>query len=65
MAIWCSLWPFGAVYGHLVQFMAIWCSLWPFGAVYGHLVQFAAIWYIFPFLVCFANKNLATLSKQL
>jgi hypothetical protein len=46
-------------------FMAIWCSLWPFGAVYGHLVQFAAIWYIFPFLVCFANKNLATLSKQL
>jgi hypothetical protein len=45
MAIWYNLWPFGTIYGHLVQFMAIWNNIWPFGI----------------FLVCLTNTNLATL----
>jgi hypothetical protein len=32
-----------------------------FGIFYGHLVNVAVIWYIFPVLVCFTYKNLATL----
>jgi hypothetical protein len=49
-------------------FVAIWSILRPFGIFCGHLVYFVAIWYIlwlfgifFPVLVCFTNKNLATL----
>jgi hypothetical protein len=40
--------PLGLFYCHLVYFMTIWYILWSFG-------------YVFPALVCFANKNLATL----
>jgi hypothetical protein len=43
-------------YGHLVNAEAIWYILWPFGIFYGR--------YIFPVLVCFATKNLATLRKR-
>jgi hypothetical protein len=32
-----------------------------FGLFYGHFVHFVAIWYIFPVLVSFTKKNLATL----
>jgi hypothetical protein len=35
--------------------------LWPFGIVYDHWVHFVFIWYIFPVLVSWTNKNLATL----
>jgi hypothetical protein len=37
--------------------------LWPFCRFYGHLVYFMAIWYIFPLLVCYIKKNLATLDQ--
>jgi hypothetical protein len=30
------------------------------GIVYGRLVYLKAIWYIFPVLVCYTKKNLAT-----
>jgi hypothetical protein len=53
----------GILYGHLVYCKAIWYILWAFGIFYGHWVYFwSQIWYIFPTLVCFAKKNLATLS---
>jgi hypothetical protein len=42
--------------------------LWPFRLLYGHLVyfvKFMVIWYIFPILVCFTKKNLATLCGSL
>jgi hypothetical protein len=32
------------------------------GIFYGKLVNVVVIWYIFPVLVCFTEKNLATLS---
>jgi hypothetical protein len=44
----------GIFYDHLVYFTAI-------GNIYGHLVCFVVIWYIFPVLVFWAKKNLATL----
>jgi hypothetical protein len=45
---WYILWPFGLFYGHL-------------SILYGLLVYFMVIWYIFPVLVSFSKKNLATL----
>jgi hypothetical protein len=33
------------------------------GKFHGHLAYFTAIWYIFPVLVCCAEKNLATLVR--
>jgi hypothetical protein len=36
-----------------------------FQKCYGHLVYFGFLWYIFPVLVCFTNKNLATLLVSL
>jgi hypothetical protein len=44
------LWPFGILYGHLVQFMALY-SLWSFGT-------FFRFWYVW------TGKNLATLSQS-
>jgi hypothetical protein len=41
-------------YGHL-KYLGI------FGIFYDPLVQFVFVWYIFPVLVSFTNKNLATL----
>jgi hypothetical protein len=40
-------------YGHFVYFTSKWYILWPFGRFDG----------LFPVLVCFTEKNLATLSK--
>jgi uncharacterized Tic20 family protein len=46
----------------LAYFMAIWSILLPFGTcICGHLVNFLVIWSIFPVLVYFTKKNLATL----
>jgi hypothetical protein len=45
---WFILWPF-------------WYILQPFVIFYDHLVYFLVIWYVFPVLVCFNKKNLATL----
>jgi hypothetical protein len=45
----------------LVYYMAIRPIVRLFGIVFGHLVYLMAIWYIFPFLVCYTKKNLATL----
>jgi hypothetical protein len=45
-------------YDHLVHFT-------PLGMFYGHLVYFMVIWYIFPVLVCWTKKNLATLEQSL
>jgi hypothetical protein len=42
-------------------FMAIWNILQIFGIFYDHSVHFVFIWYIFPVLVSFTKKNLATL----
>jgi hypothetical protein len=42
------------IYGHLVYFTAIWYISWPLGIFSGYLV-------IFPVLVCYTKKNLATL----
>jgi hypothetical protein len=50
--------------------MAIWSILLPFGLFCGYLVYFVVIWYmhflvigfIFPVLVCYMKKNLATLA---
>jgi hypothetical protein len=44
----------GTVFIHLVY-------LQPFGIFYGRLVYFLELWYIFPVLVCYSRKNLATL----
>jgi hypothetical protein len=41
--------------------MAIWNIVRTFGKFYVHLVHFVFIWYIFPVLVTWTNKNLATL----
>jgi hypothetical protein len=43
--------------------MAIWNILRTFGIFYDHLVHFVLIWYIFPTLVSWTDKNLATLLK--
>jgi hypothetical protein len=45
----------------LVYFMTIWSILRPLEILYGHLVYFVVIWYIFPVLVFWTKKNLATL----
>jgi hypothetical protein len=45
----------------LVHFMAICFILLPFDIFCGHLANFMVIWYIFPVLVRFSKKNLATL----
>jgi hypothetical protein len=45
----------------LVYFVAIRSIFPPFVIFYGHLVCFVVICYIFPFLVCCTEKNLATL----
>jgi hypothetical protein len=42
--------PFGLFDGHLAMF-------------YGFLVYFMVIWYIFPILVNFSKKNLATVNS--
>jgi hypothetical protein len=44
-----------------IYFTAIWNILGALGIFYDHLVQFVFIWYIFPVLVSWTNKNLATL----
>jgi hypothetical protein len=44
----------GILCGHLEHITAIWHILWPFG-------NLAVIWHIFPVLVYFTKKNLATL----
>jgi hypothetical protein len=57
------LWPFGTLYGqlvqvlygHLVYFLVIWYISWLFGVFLGYLV------YFFPVLVFCSKKNLATL----
>jgi hypothetical protein len=46
----------GIFYGDLEYFKAIWYILWPLGNV-------VEIWYIFPVLVYFVKKNLATLLR--
>jgi hypothetical protein len=51
----------GIFYDHQVYFTAIENILWPFGIFCGNLVYFVAIWYIFPVLVIWTKKNLATL----
>jgi hypothetical protein len=74
---WHILWPFGIYYGHLVYCLAIWYIVWPFGILFGHLVyclaiwyivwpfgNLVAIWYIFPVVVNFVKKNLATLATS-
>jgi hypothetical protein len=52
-------------------FVAIWNILQQLGIflsahwyMFGHLVYFAVIWYIFPLLVRFTKKNLATLARR-
>jgi hypothetical protein len=45
----------------MVYFMDTWSILRSFVIFYEHLVQFVVIWYIFPVLVFFIKKNLATL----
>jgi hypothetical protein len=47
----------------LIYFKAIWNILQTFGLFYDHLIYFAFIWYIFPVLVSFTKKNLATLDS--
>jgi hypothetical protein len=47
--------------GKWIYLMAIWNILRTFGIFYGQLVHFVFIWYIFPVLVSWNNKNLATL----
>jgi hypothetical protein len=44
-----------------VYFMAIWSILLQFGILCGHMVYFMVLWYIFPVLVYYTKKNLATL----
>jgi hypothetical protein len=44
-----------------IYFIAIWNILWRFGIFCDHLVHFVFTWYIFPVLVSFIKKNLATL----
>jgi hypothetical protein len=41
--------------------MAIWNILRTLGIFYDHLVYFVFVWYIFPVLVSFTMKHLATL----
>jgi hypothetical protein len=43
--------PFGSIFGHWVYLVAIWYILWLSGILY-------------PILVCFAEKNLATLRSN-
>jgi hypothetical protein len=44
-----------------IYFMAISNMLWTFGIFYAHLVHLVLIWDIFPVLVSWTKKNLATL----
>jgi hypothetical protein len=46
------LWPFGIVYGQLVN------------STYRHLVHFGVIWYFLLVLVCCTETYLATLLKN-
>jgi hypothetical protein len=48
----------------MVYFRVIWRIIQPFGTFCGHLVFFIVIWYIFPVLVCYKKKNLATLAQN-
>jgi hypothetical protein len=51
-------------YGIFVAIMSTYVgTLQPNGIFYGHLVRIDVIWYIFPVLVCFSEKNLATLFR--
>jgi hypothetical protein len=47
-----------------IYFMAIWNIIQTFGKIYDHLAHFVFIWYIFPVLVSFTKKNLATLKPM-
>jgi hypothetical protein len=53
----------GSCYGKswYTYFMTIWSILRPLEMFYGLLVYFVVIWYIFPVLVFWTKKNLATL----
>jgi hypothetical protein len=53
-ALDCKIW---------IDFEAIWNILRTFGTFYGHLVHVVFIWYIFPVLVSWTKKNLATLFR--
>jgi hypothetical protein len=48
----------------LIYFMVFWNILRTFGKFYDHLVRFVLIWYIFPALVSYIKKNLATLGPS-
>jgi hypothetical protein len=58
----CNLGKFGRAlqWKMLVYFMNIWSILRPFDKFYGYLVYFVVNWYIYPVLVSFTKKNLAT-----
>jgi uncharacterized membrane protein YdfJ with MMPL/SSD domain len=45
----------------VIYFMASWNILLAFRKFYDHLVHFVLIWYIFPVLVLYTKKDLATL----
>jgi hypothetical protein len=49
----------------LVYFMAIWSIVGPFGTFCGQLVYLLSFGIFFPVLVCCANKNPATLHRNL
>jgi hypothetical protein len=51
----------GIFNGHLVYFTAILLFFAMVGIICCHLVYFLVIWYIFPVLVCWCKKHLATL----
>jgi hypothetical protein len=64
------LWSFGIFFGYLAYFVVIWYIFWLSGIFCGHLVYCLAIWHILwsfgifsPGLVCFTEKNLATLVR--
>jgi hypothetical protein len=68
IAIWYILCPFGIFCVHLVYFVSIWYILWPMGIFSwplgifnGYLVYFKYIGIFLPFLVCYTEKNMATL----
>jgi hypothetical protein len=48
--------------GVFIPFFLFYCQN---GIFYGHLEHFVFIWYIFPFLVCSTEKNLATMIRLL
>jgi hypothetical protein len=47
----------------LVCFIIICNILWPFVICYSPFVKFVVLWSIFPVLVCFTKKNMATLPE--